>query len=84
LKFEDEITKIDSLEDFDLEMRGKFKSSLDIKETNDWQILKDNGLAHKKRQQTILETILSTALCKKSFYNIMMKIWHQSISLFRH
>ena len=55
LKFEDEITKIDSLEDFDLEMRGKFKSSLDIKETNDWQILKDNGLAHKKNNKRYLK-----------------------------
>ena len=55
LKFEDEITKIDSLEDFDLEMRGKFKSSLDIKETNDWQILKDNGLAHKKDNKRYLK-----------------------------
>lgn len=55
MKFEDEITKIDSLEDFDLEMRGKFKSSLDIKETNDWQILKDNGLAHKKDNKRYLK-----------------------------
>jgi len=45
ISFEDQISKVDSLEDIDTELWTTYKRSINAKSQDDRQILKDNGLA---------------------------------------
>jgi len=48
LKYEDELTQIFTLEDIDKTLLNEYKRDLDGERVDDWQFLKDNGLADKK------------------------------------
>jgi len=47
-KYEDENSKIDMLEDLDHELFNQYKQDTNSDNSDDWQFLKDNGLAIKK------------------------------------
>ncbi len=53
-KYEDEISKITSLEELDQQLFDQYKKDTDSNNEDDWQFLKDNGLAHKKDNSYVL------------------------------
>ena len=53
LKYEDERAVTAGLDDLNLEMLNKYKSDTNSQNTEDWQFLKDNGLAARDNDLTV-------------------------------
>lgn len=53
IQLESEVSRIDKMEDFQMDMLEQFKKDIDGK-GNNWQFLKDNGLAVKKNNKFFL------------------------------
>lgn len=54
LKYEDERAVTAGLDDLNLEMLNKYKSDTNSQNTEDWQFLKDNGLAARDNDKWVL------------------------------
>jgi len=54
LKFEDEVSKIDNLEELDRNLLNRYKQDTQSQEETDWQFLKDNALAIKQKNKFLL------------------------------
>lgn len=54
IKFEDENTSIDTLEDTNIELLKNYKSETQSQNQDNWQFLKDNGLAVKEKNNFLL------------------------------
>lgn len=54
LKFEDEVSRCDELEDLNRGLLDKYKQDTQSQDVDDWQFLKDNGLAVGKENKIFL------------------------------
>jgi len=75
LKYEDEMSNIDSLEEIDNELFTRFKNSILSNNINDRQILKDNGLAIQKNNKWFLKNSWSLLFLKNPSILLSNKCW---------